>query len=172
MTPEQLLQSRVLDGLAPLVGSTLTRVHYRCLNGEAEASDINAPDFYLGGEVELVHALGLSPLRITWDENAGFSEHFSVRATAESPFLPDTLDAFDASACEVWRLHIKQPIDHTSVYGLDAVPYVIVLGFSTGSVSVGSSCRTRFGDGNDVFIEPFDLHSHAMNGLTQMWEST
>ncbi len=168
---EKRMRTRLLDAITTLPGTTLISVNYWCLKGEANESRICDKNFYLGGEVELVCTHPDSSVRITWDENAGFGEHFSVCARDGSIFTLGDLEVFDASDCPVWRPHIGQQIKSVRLFGFDNCPFVIVVSSLGGDISIGSGYQTQFRGGDDVFIEPFDMNSSAMESLSGMWDS-
>ena len=145
------LADRVVSAVGERVGQELRSASYRCLRYEASASAIGEPDFYMGGELLLEFEGG--PLFVSWDENAGWRSHFSVRASTNPIFLPNAdLESFDASLLAIWRPHIGSPLVASQVLGRDGTPYAVVLCFASGSILVGSSSRTELGDGDDVLV--------------------
>ena len=87
---EVRLSERVIAELRPFIGQQLLSVVYWCLHHEATAQDILAKDFYFGGEVELQFGKNGS-LFLTWDENAGWPNHFSIRTSRQTCFRPHAL---------------------------------------------------------------------------------
>jgi hypothetical protein len=147
-----LLSKRVVQSLTPVIGETLTGVIYHCLKWEASASAVLDAGFYLGGEVELRFTNERS-IFITWDENAGWADHFSVRVGSQLTFLCD-LDSFDASMSPHWKPHIGTTLLACSVLGWDDTPHIIAFEFPQGKVLVGDGFGERgFGDGDDVLVQ-------------------
>ncbi len=113
MTPSRL-DERVTGPLADLIGKRLLAARYWPLKSEMTADDLRWPWHYLGGEVELLFD-GRQPLRITWDENAGWAEHFSVQVVQSSAFVP-------ASASMVWKPVVGAAVSSIEVFGFNQTP--------------------------------------------------
>lgn len=149
---DDLLHRRVLDALNGLVGQTLLAVTYWCLKGEATAASVLSNEFYIGGEVELRFS-DTAPVFVSWDENAGWDDHFSLGVAHQSAFVADALEAFDASSASLWQEHVGSPLAGFSVLGWRETPHVLVLEFAAGRVLVGDGQSDHgFGDGDDVLL--------------------
>ena len=169
MIRAQLLERKVLASLRPRVGEALRSVTYRCIEHEAELSDLNDPEFYMGGEVEL--GFERAPLFISWDENAGWDTHFSVQTSQKSLFLPEArLQCFDGAAVALWRPHIESKLVDYRVLGWDGVPYAVLLGFGSGALVVGASSQRRLGDGDDLIVRDAS-HLNRQPPLDVLWDS-
>lgn len=152
--------------LRPALGRPLLRAVYWCLHGETDGTDLDSADFYLGGEVEL-HFSDTKPIVLTWAENAGWEDHFSLQVRLSSAFKPDTLTAFDASSLSIWKPVCGSVLNEISVLGWEQTPHVARLDFSSGCVLVGTSYQTKFGGGDDVLIQRFS--EAAIDGAGTLW---
>ncbi len=152
MITEEQIEPHILRCIRPFLGQSLRQVTYACLLHEAELDQISAPDFYFGGEVVMQFDGTQDPLVITWDENAGWEEHFSVQARTTSAFNAGCLQPFDASCAPIWKPLIGQTLTCVEVLGFITSPQIIALQFSRGRILVGCGYRTTFGDGDDIII--------------------
>lgn len=71
-----LLSQRITSHLQKVVGLRLTDVRLFCFEYEVVESAMSNLPFYFGGEVVLV--FGNEQAVITWDECAGWQDHFSL----------------------------------------------------------------------------------------------
>lgn len=170
---QALFRDRIASAVESIVGSSLVDVRYRCLKGEADSGDILFPDFFLGAEVELIFDGGIGSRFVTWDENAGWGEQFSVRV-ADRPLWPGSaVTVFNATEVSTWQYALGEAVERVSVlgdlFGQDLTPYVLVLYFARTTIAVGSSWRTTFGDGDDVFIDRYDPDSVSLRRLVEIW---
>lgn len=173
---EPRLNERVTDRLADLIGKRLVAARYWPLKSEMTVDDLRGPWHYLGGELELLFD-DHEPLRITWDENAGWADHFSVQVVGSSAFVPDSLMLLDASASAVWKPVIGTAVRAIEVFGSNSTPGVIVVRFDTGAVLVGvgygGSDKSLYGDGDDVIVMTADEATTRgeLNARQSMWRS-
>jgi hypothetical protein len=168
------LEARVLKALRPALGQRLAAVRYWCLRGEATLVEALARKFYHGGYVELAFDEGPA-IMVSWDENAGWSDHFSVQVISAErvDFLHEYYEEFDVSASPVWQAYRGAPLTAAAVCGWRGVPHVVRLCFPAGEVMIGDGCQDAFGDGDDVLIrtgEDFRQHPEAA-GLETLWSS-
>ncbi len=176
MSSGDRLAARVVDPLVHLLGKRLLAARYWPLKNEMTAGDLPGPWHYLGGEVELLFD-GREPVRITWDENAGWAEHFSLRVHSSSSFMPDTLVLLDASDSAVWKPVIGTRVSSVEVFGFNNTPAVVVFRFEAGVVLVGvgygSSHKFLFGDGDDVIVMTNDEATARgeLNDMQSLWRS-
>lgn len=127
------------------------KVLYWCLAGEMVANDLRDSLLYLAGEVELA----FDPphrLIVTWDENAGWNDDFSIQARSDTAFLPGRLEKLDGSETPQWSKHIGQTLNRIEVLGWEGTPGLIKFQFLTGSVYIGISHCREFRDGDDVLV--------------------
>jgi hypothetical protein len=127
-------------------------VTYAALQGECNAATLSEVPFFMGGELILKFWIDDSPLIITWDENAGWPDHFSVQVRRSSAFNSGSLDNWDESDHPTWQPHVGTSLSYFRVVGLNDTPHVIEFGFPGGGVLVGDGHRGEFGDGDDVII--------------------
>lgn len=165
-----LLDDRILNSLAPAIGRKLVGVSYCCLKHEATAGDIGDPEFYLGGEVLLRFEPEYS-VWVTWDENAGWSQHFSVCARTTDMFELGALECFAADSVNLWKPLIGCVLQGFEVLGQSHTPQIIRLSFDGGPVLLGVGYQGRFGDGDDVFARP-DTPPHWDGKEEVMWSSS
>lgn len=169
-----LLHLRVLDALDGLVGQTLLGVTYWCLKGEATVADVLSREVYIGGEVELRFS-DRARVFVSWDENAGWTDHFSLGVGRQTAFTADALEAVEASAAPQWRERVGSRLLGLSVLGWSGTPHVLVLEFAAGGVLIGDGHATDgFGDADDVLVrsrEDAALLPH-MSDARVLWRST
>jgi hypothetical protein len=152
MNSSDRLFTRVTSRLAALVGDRLLGMTYWCLSGEATPDSIRSPGCYLGGEVELRFSSAGS-IFITWDENAGWEDHFSVQVSGGTTFQPGCLTPFDASATPQWQSHVGSMLVSCCVLGSEETPHIISFHFERGEVLVGDGYGpSGSGDGDDVLV--------------------
>jgi hypothetical protein len=150
-----LLAKRITDPLPPIIGKTLLGVTYWCLNHEACAISVLRPGFYLGGEIELIFDNARSVF-ISWDEKAGWADHFSLQVAQERIVSVDAVEAFDVASSPVWKAHMRRPLVSVSVLGWNDTPHILVLQFPLGRVVAGDGYEGEFGDGDDVVVKAGD----------------
>ena len=148
------LENRILSCLRPCVGQSLRHVTYWCLRDEARPDDLQDPRFYLGGEVELRFENEL--LIVTWDENAGWKDHFSVQCRTSSAFNTGALESLDASALPIWSDVIDTKLTAVTVLGWNGTPAVLQFEFPRASVLLGVGYRGELRDGDDVTVRTID----------------
>jgi hypothetical protein len=165
------VERRIARLLRPFLGRELTRVTYACLLGEATTDQIVERDFYLGGEVRLDFRGMKDPLVLTWDENAGWEEHFSVQARTSTAFKPGSLELLDASAVPIWKPCIGQLLVEFGVAGFSTAPQIISLVFPGNEVLVGCGWQDRFGDGDDVLVRQGGASNLGPELVSLYWET-
>jgi len=149
-------QKQLLEGLVgtlePRIGDTLARVTYSCLEGEiASEAELRDPQLYIGGELLLDFDGGV--LVITWDENTGWPDDFSIFIGTNSPIREEAKrDIWDASKLPVWKKCVNNPLSKVVILGENHTPQAAVLEFSEHTVAVGSGYQHLFGSGDDLLI--------------------
>lgn len=147
-----LLTNRVLDALRPIKGDKLAGVTYWALENEILSADqFEDPELYLGGEVE-IRFLKCGQLFVGWDENAGWSHHFSLQARNSSTFLSNTLVPWSADKIRGWASLVGSRVSSVAVLGYEDVPHVAALRFGATTVYIGDGSQNTFCDGDDVLI--------------------
>ena len=165
-----LLESRVLAAVRPILGDELIYVTYWALRFElASSGQIDDPDFYFGGEVELRFKHS-GTIFISWDENAGWSHHYSVQARTSSAFLPGALVAWPARGVGVWPSLIGSRLTEAEILGAEGVPHVIVLALAGKKVCIGDGHERTFCDGDDILVRIGDSVPQ-LPLLERVWES-
>lgn len=167
---ENRLSKCVTESLMPLIGQQLSSVFYWCLKHEAKVQDTFDPEFYFGGEVELRFASSNS-LFLTWDEKAGWPDHFSICTRTQTCFLPDTLQPFDASNSPHWQDHIGMKLQGCTVLGRNATPHVVVFRFAKGAVCVADGYQKRMCDGDDILVRAERDAIPLLADAQTLWES-
>ncbi len=165
---DRRLQARIIQGVAPAVGQHLRGAKYLCLKHETDGSDLEEPTLYIGGEAHLEFTD--RSLIITWDENAGWADHFSLYAGTESKFLPNSdMEWWDATKLEPWKGCVGRKLTRVEVYGESDTPHIIGLSFDSLTVYIGDGFELRFG-GGDLLVrcreDMIDLSSWSL-----MWNS-
>jgi hypothetical protein len=161
---------RVLATLRPVIGDQLTGVTYWGLNHEITAADqIEDPQFYTGGEVEL-RLLENGQVYVGWDENAGWPHHFSLQVQASSTFLPGALVPWPADEVTGWASLVGSRISSAEILGHDSVPHVLALGLGAMTAYIGDGSEQSFCDGDDVLVRIGDSDPQ-LRRLTTLWTS-
>lgn len=168
----QLLDEAVIRHLRPAVGRRLTSVIYAALDGEiVDASDLTERVVCIGGEV-ILHFEALEwPVFITWAENAGWTDHFSIQVLSESACRVGTLVGWPANDLPLWRRHIGSPLVLVRLFGLNGTPHILELAFPDGQVLLGDGFEVTFGDGDDLVARAGDDPS-LLDGWDVMWSSS
>ncbi len=184
------LEDRITGALQALIGQRIAGVYYGTLQGEwLDAPAELAREFlYIGGEVELHLENGASVV-VTWDENAGWTDHFSVRVSKSSSFTEGSLVRVDATRSAIWRPLVEDLITDVEVWGWGnmggsaaragdhareaaVTPSVVIIrNRSSYGVVVASGQQERIGDGDDVLVMSEDAATarNAMAGATKLW---
>lgn len=163
------LEASILRCLKPVVGERLAGATYWCIPGEMTAEAISSPRLYIGGEVELAFAPD-SRIIITWDENGGWSDHFSVQVRDRTAFRPDFLEPWPADGAPAWSKHVGSHLSAAAVFGWGDTPHVIQLSFPTGKVSLGCGSEFVFGDGDDLLIRDGAARDE-LDSFALLWSS-
>ena len=170
MNLEQLLQDRLVAPVSARIGDQLVDVVYRCLEYEiSDESELVDPQLYIGGELHLSFSSG--QLVITWDENAGWPDHFSLYAGAGPLFLSDArMESWKASHLQPWKNVVRQTLTAACVYSDNKTPHALALHFGENYIVVGDGSQARFGDGDDLLIR--DKRGLAdLEAWETMWSS-
>ncbi|MFK7977267.1 MAG: hypothetical protein AB8C02_14120 [Halioglobus sp.] len=170
MNLKQLLSERLVEPVSARIGDRLVGVTYRCLEHEiSDESELEDPQLYIGGELHL--SFSNSQLVVTWDENAGWPDHFSLYAGVEPQFLPDALmESWRAGHLSPWIEVVNQTLTAAIVFSDNETPHALALHFGQNSVVVGDGSETRFGDGDDLLIRD-KRGLAALNAWETMWSS-
>jgi hypothetical protein len=150
------LLRRLRAVVAPAVGRRLLGVTYWALVHECTAGEIAAGVGYIGGEVELAFD-GVSPLLISWAENAGWENHFSIAVGSRSHFGSDALVPFPANAAPEWAPHVDAVLKRAECLGDASSPDALVFHFPSGAVLLADGQKNRIGDGDDLMVRPFSV---------------
>ena len=147
-----LLTNRVLAALEPIIGDQLKGVSYWALENEiAAAGQLDDPQFYFGGEVEL-QLLKCGQIFVGWDENAGWAHHFSLQVRKSSTFVAGSLVPWPANNADGWTSVVGSRISRVAVLGHEGVPHVLALSFGSTTVYIGDGSERTFCDGDDLLI--------------------
>ena len=165
----EVIASRLIPQCERICGAIIDGVTYDVLRDEAVADHIGDPDFYLGGDVILSFRKA-DPLYVSWARIARWHDKivYSLTVGLDSLFTPGSLQSLQASETEIWSSHIGQAINLVRLYGDDGVPFVLSIQTRSGTILIGSSYQTRFGDGDDVFISN---DTNTIKDMPQIWQS-
>ena len=152
MDQQTLLRARLVQPISERLGDRLVSATYRCLKHEiTEESQLEDPQLYIGGELHLLFDHG--PLVVTWDENAGWPDHFSLYAGPEPLFLGDArMTWWQASHLWPWRDCIGQIMVRATIFADEATPHAVALRFGAGIVVIADGSEKTFGDGDDLIV--------------------
>lgn len=167
---DRLLSVRLIAPLSSHLGDVLVAATYRCIEQEISTeAELEDPCLYIGGELHLSFNRG--PLILTWDEHAGWPDHFSLYAGKEPLFLPGAqLESWTASNLHPWKSCIGGELNHATVLGRGVTPHAVALQFGATVVAVGDGYETRFGDGDDLLIRD-DEGLQELKTWDVLWES-
>ena len=170
MENRELLKSRIVDATAQILGKKLCSVEYRCFLDEFnDLKDLESSQRYIGGEVYL--NFDTDSYCVTWDENAGWNDHFSLYVGASSLFKPDApMEMLEVSKLSPWGSLIGQVCRQVRVFGEFGSPHILELGFDNDCVYISDGNRERFGDGDDVLIRDQD-NMIDLSSWKVMWDS-
>ena len=131
----------------------LSQVQYCCVENEATEEQILEKDFYSGGEIGLVFGNNYI-VWVTWDENAGWEQTFSICALTDSSFNSGALTCLDANGVDLWKPCLGAVLTGFDVIGWKGAPDAIRLFFGKESVLLANGYEGRIGDGEDIFARP------------------
>lgn len=169
MTPAEVVELKLVPHARRICGLRLADVRYAVLAGEATKNEIHADRFYFGGECRLEFSR-TERLYVSWDRVAQWPDdtHFSLSLSQGTLFSSDSLTTLSANNASIWSPHIGGHIDEVKLLGMNGVPFVLALKTESGSVFLGSSSQTSFGDGDDILVT---TDSKAVSSMSTIWQS-
>ena len=167
-----LLDDAVIRNMLPTLGRSLTSVTYAALEHEiGEARDLALSVVYIGGELILRFKGVEQPVVVTWAENAGWPDHFSIQVRRDSAFTLGALVNWLANELPPWRVHIGSPLMRVRLFAQNRTPRVLELAFRNGRILLGDGYAGTFGDGDDLIVRAGDDPS-LLDGWELMWSSS
>ena len=165
----KIVATRLVPQCERICGNVIDRVTYDVLRGEATADHIDDSDFYFGGDVILSFRKADS-LFVSWGRIARWHDDtiYSLTLGTKSLFTPGGQQSICANETKLWSSHIAQNVDAVALYGDNGVPFVLSIQTKSGTILIGTSYQTRFGDGDDVFIA---AGTKAIRSMSQIWQS-
>ena len=140
--------SRALSGV---IGARLRCVTLRTLPFEvSDESELADPLLYIGGELRL--EFELQSVFVSWAENDGWGDHFSIAVRCASHFRADALCDLDVSELATWRERVGQPLVAARVFAIDGTPHLVALSFGGRWCWMADGSEERVGDGDDLLI--------------------
>jgi hypothetical protein len=165
-----LLSKRITSHLEKVVGLKLTNVYLFCFEYEIDHSAMAALPFYFGGEVILIFE-GEQAV-VTWDQRAGWKDHFSLYVGRERLYLPtSSLVKWDVSQLDPWQNCISQKLTSAQVYSQNETPHVVKFNFGNTQLFIGDSAEMRFGDGDDVLVAK-EIPENAYGQWDMIWQAS
>jgi hypothetical protein len=148
------LGKSVTRSLADAIGVRLRRVVIRAFDGEIGDRDRFAnPQLYIGGEVRL--DFESQSVFVSWAENDGWPDHFSIGVRSKSLFIQDsTLVDWDVGDLEPWSECTGQRLLAARVFAIDETPHVVEFSFDGQSFWMADGREQAVGDGDDLLIRP------------------
>ena len=144
----------VTRSLSEVVGLSLRRVVIRALDGEVvDRVEFADPRLYIGGEVHLDFG-GESgeSVFLSWAEDAGWPDHFSIGASSKSWFSPGALRDWDVSDLDPWSACTGKRLSGVRVFALAETPHIVELSFDGHRFWIADGYQQRVGDGDDLLI--------------------
>ena len=164
----RLLSKRITSHLQKIVGQKLKDVDLFCFDYEIDPPAMENLPFYFGNELVLNFEKDIAI--ITWDENAGWREHFSLYVGCERLYLPiSSLIKWNVSKLKPWQNCIDRELTFTRIYSQNQTPHVVKLNFADTVIFVGDSSENRFGDGDDLLITN-ELLDNDYGKWNMIWE--
>ena len=157
---EVRLRWHISNALDAALGHRLKRITIWPLRGEWPEEPF-VPPCYIGGEISLLFEGGLA-LYLSWEEKAGWDDHFSIQCRRSSNWLPDALSQRDVSSKVPWERYADAVLEGWRIWGSNDTPHVVEMRCASGSLFVGDGYQLEIGDGDDVIIE---LDARATIGL-------
>ncbi|MGL5939621.1 MAG: hypothetical protein ACRC2S_04420 [Waterburya sp.] len=165
-----LLSERVTSHLQKVVGQKLIDVYLFCFEYEINVSAMENLPFYFGGELILNFESDIAI--VTWDENIGWQDHFSIYIGYKRLYLPTSnLIKWNVSKLKPWRNCINQKLTLAQIYSHNETPHVVKLDFGNTVIFVGDSFEMRLGDGDDLLITT-ELSANYCGEWNIMWEAS
>jgi hypothetical protein len=160
------LAKSVTRSLSAAIGLVLRRVVVRALDGEiADRAEFADPLLYVGGEVQL--DFGVQSVFVSWAENEGWADHFSIGASGKSWFSPDTLRDWDVSDLDPWSRCTGKVLSGVRVFALAGTPHVVELSFDGHRFWVADGYQQRVGHGDDLLIRSGSVPE--LDGAKLVW---
>lgn len=164
------LDRSVLGALKKVVGRTLSEITVRALDGELGSRDeLTDPDLYIGGEVRLRFD-GDQDLFVSWTENDGWEDHFSLGGREASHFTTGSLQEWGTSDLEPWSRCAGTRLSSARILGSDGTPHIVELAFEKARLWLGDGYKHEFGDGDDLLIR-WDANRPSLSDWEVMWSS-
>jgi hypothetical protein len=90
---------------------------------------------------------------ISWDENAGWSDHFSIQCSSSSCFCQGSLSDYDVSTLHPWSAYVGQRLKAWRVLGSNGTPHIIEMLWEPDLVILfGDGYELEIGDGDDLVV--------------------
>ncbi len=137
--------------VANSLGRAVAEVFYRTYVENTPQSAVDAGAGWFHGEVQLQFE-DAAVLFLSWGENEGFEDHFSLLPSETSTYDANTLVSLPALASPEWRLLRAQPLIEAQLLGANGTPHILVLRFTTGGVGIGDGHHRAFGDGDQILV--------------------
>ncbi|MEM7758680.1 MAG: hypothetical protein AAF298_11215 [Cyanobacteria bacterium P01_A01_bin.40] len=164
-----LLSERITSHLQKVVSQKLIDVYLSCFDYEIEPLAMENLPFYFGGELILNFERDIAI--VTWDEKAGWQDHFSLYVGCEHLYLPTSnLVKWNVSKLKPWRNCINRKLTSVQIYGQNQTPHVVKLNFTDIVLFIGDSSEKRLGDGDDLLITT-ELSANYYGKWNMIWEA-
>ena len=165
-----LLSERITSHLQKLVGQKLFDVSFFCFDYEIDSSAIEQLPFYFGGELILSFEKDIAI--VTWDQKAGWKDHFSLYVGSERLYLPtSSLVKWNISELNPWRNCINKQLTLAQIYAQNETPHVVKFDFDNTVIFVGDSSQMSLGDGDDVLMTT-ELSANYYGDWKIVWEAS
>lgn len=166
-----LLDRKLGTPLTGVLGQRLVAIFYQCLKDEHDDASINERSFYTGGALRL--DFETTTICISWDENAGWPDHFSIETYIPESESSELYEEFYASGSPMWRAHVGQRLVCCSVLGWEGTPGAIGLTFATGVVFAAIGNQGHLRDRDDLYVRTGDdlWSMPSVAGIQLIWES-
>jgi hypothetical protein len=162
------LARSVTRSLSEAIGLSLRRVVIRALDGEVgDRAEFADPLLYIGGEVHL--DFGGRSVFVSWAENDGWADHFSIGVNGKSLFLPGALRDWDVSDLDPWSGCAGKLLSGVRVFALAETPHVVELSFDDHRFWLADGYQELVGDGDDLLIRSGPVPE--LDGAKLVWSA-
>jgi hypothetical protein len=145
------LAKSVTRSLSDVIGASLRRVVIWALDCEvSDLSDFTDPQLNIGGEVCLV--FDSQSVFVSWVENDGWPDHFSIGVSSQSFLSPGVCRDWDVSDLDPWSKCTGQRLSGARVFAIAETPHVVELTFDRHRFWIADGHQQRVGDGDDLII--------------------
>ena len=148
-----LWRARVADALHPCIGEKLVSASIESFAYELDEALVNSESFYVAGEVWLRFAR--TSICVSWDENVGWPDHFSVYVGERSLFRKDHhvgWGRIEVGGLSCWAPYVGEALQSVRVFFSNETPHLVAFELGSDSIFIGVGSEEALLHGDDVLV--------------------